>query len=126
MWNLKSNTKNLYIKQGQTHRQKTYSYLPKGKGSGGRVGECGSVGMWEQIWTSQVVLMVKNPLANAEDVRGRVRSLGGEEHGIPGRGNGNPLQYSCLEDPMDRGAWQATFHSIAQSQSGLKQLSTHT
>ena len=64
--------------------------------------------------------MVKNPLANAEDVRDRVRSLGGEEHGIPGRGNGNPVQYSCLENPMDRGVWQVTFHSIAQSQSGLK------
>ena len=71
MWNLKSNTKNLYTKQGQTHRQKTYSYLPKGKGSGGGVGECGSVGVWEQIWASQVVLIAKNPLANAEDVRDR-------------------------------------------------------
>ena len=32
-----------------------------------------------------------------------------------GEGNGNPLQYSCLENPMNRGAWQATVHSIAQS-----------
>ena len=34
----------------------------------------------------------------------------------PGEGHGNPLQYSCLENPMDRGAWQATFHSITKSQ----------
>ena len=33
----------------------------------------------------------------------------------PGEGNGNPLQYSCLENPMDKGAWQATFHGIAKS-----------
>ena len=35
---------------------------------------------------------------------------------IPGGGRGNPLQYSCLENPMDRGAWQATVHGIANSQ----------
>ena len=34
---------------------------------------------------------------------------------MPGEGNGNPLQYSCLENPMDRGAWQATVHGIAES-----------
>ena len=33
----------------------------------------------------------------------------------PGEGNGNPLQYSCLENPMDRGAWQATVHGVAES-----------
>ena len=42
----------------------------------------------------------------------------------PGEGNGNPLQYSCLENPMDRGAWQATVHRVAQSWTQLKQLST--
>ena len=41
----------------------------------------------------------------------------------PGERNGNPLQYSCLEDPMDRGAWQATVHGVAKSQTWLKQLS---
>ena len=40
----------------------------------------------------------------------------------PGRGNGNPLQYSCLENPMDRGAWQATAHRVAKSRTCLKQL----
>ena len=34
----------------------------------------------------------------------------------PGEGNGNPLQYYCLENPMDRGAWQATVHGVAKSQ----------
>ena len=43
---------------------------------------------------------------------------------IPGRGNHNLLQYSCLENPMDRGAWQATGHWVAKSQTQLKQLST--
>ena len=37
----------------------------------------------------------------------------------PGEGNGNPLQYSCLENPMEGGAWQATVHGVAKSQTGL-------
>ena len=37
----------------------------------------------------------------------------------PGEGNGSPLQYSCLENPMDGGAWQATVHGVAKSQIGL-------
>ena len=37
----------------------------------------------------------------------------------PGEGNGNPLQYSCLENPMDRGAWQATVHGVAKSPTQL-------
>ena len=57
--------------------------------------------------------MVKNLPANAGDVRdmGSVSGLGRS----PGGGHGNPLQYSCLENPMDRGAWQATVHRVAQS-----------
>ena len=42
-----------------------------------------------------------------------------------GEGNGNPLQYSCLENPVDRGAWWAAIHRVAQSQTQLKQLSMH-
>ena len=45
--------------------------------------------------------------------------------GITGEGHGNPLQYSCLENPMDRGTWWATVHGVAKSQTRLKQLSTH-
>ena len=43
-----------------------------------------------------------------------------------GGGQSNPLQYSCLENPMDRGAWQNTVHGVAKSWTQLKQLSTHT
>ena len=53
--------------------------------------------------------MVKNPPANAEDL-GSIPELG------RGEGNGNPLQYSCLGNPMDRGAWWATVHGVTNSQ----------
>ena len=43
---------------------------------------------------------------------------------LPGEGHGNPLQYSCLDNPMDKGAWQATVRRVAKSQTQLKQLST--
>ena len=57
--------------------------------------------------------MVKNSLASAGDIRdvGSIPELGRS----PGRGHGNPLQYSCLENPMDRGAWQTTVHRVAES-----------
>ena len=42
-----------------------------------------------------------------------------------GGGHGNPFQYSCLQNPMDRGAWQATIHGVTKSQTRLKQLSAH-
>ena len=58
--------------------------------------------------------MVKNSLANAGDTRD-VASIPGLERS-PGGGNGNLLQYSCLENPTDRGAWWATVHQIAKSQ----------
>ena len=51
--------------------------------------------------------MVKNPPVDARDMD----SIPGSGRS-PGEGNGNPLQYSCLENPMDRGAWQATVHRI--------------
>ena len=57
------------------------------------------------IWVSQVVLMVKNPLASARDIRD-VSSIPGSGRS-PGGGHGNPLKYSCLENPMDRGTCQA-------------------
>ena len=57
--------------------------------------------------------MVKNPPANAEDTRD-VGSIPGSGRS-PGVGNGNLLQYSCLENPMDRAAWQATVHSVTES-----------
>ena len=68
--------------------------------------------------TSQVVLVVKNPSASAGDVRdvGLIPGLGRS----PGEGNGNLLQYSCLDNPMDRGAWQATVHRVAKRWIQLK------
>ena len=58
-------------------------------------------------------IVEKNPPANAGDV-GDASSIPGLGRS-PGGGNGNPLQHSCLENPMDRGAWQATVHGVAQS-----------
>ena len=58
--------------------------------------------------------MVKNPSVNAGDIRG-TDSIPGSERS-PGEGNGNPLQYTCLENPMDREAWWATVHRVAKSQ----------
>ena len=69
---------------------------------------------------SQVALLVENPPANARDVRDRGLIPGSGRS--PGGGNGNPLQYSCLENPMDRGAWWAMVHSVTKSQTRLKQL----
>ena len=62
----------------------------------------------------QVALVVKNPPANAGDIKdaGSIPGLGRS----PGEGNGNTLQYSCLENPMDRGAWWAMVQGVAQSQ----------
>ena len=67
--------------------------------------------------TFQVTLMVNKPPANAEDLRnsGSVGSIPGS--GRPPRGrHDNPIPSSCLENPMDRGAWQATVHEVAKTQ----------
>ena len=64
--------------------------------------------------------MVNNPPANAGDIRD-LGSIPGSGKS-PGGGPGNPLQYSCLENLMDRGAWQATVHRVAQSQTQLNDL----
>ena len=66
------------------------------------------------MWGSQVAPVVKNLPANARDVRdmGSTPGLGRS----PEVGHSNPLQYSYLENPVDSGAWQATVHSVAKSQ----------
>ena len=69
-----------------------------------------------------MVLVVKNPTANAGDLRD-VGSIPGSGR-CPGEGNGSPLQYSCLENPTDRGAWWATVHGVSKGWTRLKQLST--
>ena len=74
------------------------------------------------LWASQVALVVKNLPANAGVVReaGFIPGSGRS----PGGGHGNPLQYSCLENPMVRGAWWATIYRVVKSWTRLKQLST--
>ena len=59
---------------------------------------------------SQVALVVKNPPASAGD-GSSIAGLGRS----PGGGHGNPLQYSCLDNPVDRGAWWATIHEVTKS-----------
>ena len=75
--------------------------------------------------------MVKNPSAMQVDVRDTVyQNCGFIFPGLgrsPGEGHKNPLQYLCLENPIDRGAWQAAVHRVTQSQTLLKCLSiAHT
>ena len=65
--------------------------------------------------------VVKNPSAKAGDTRD-VGSVPGLRRS-PGEGNGNPLQYSCLENPMDRGAWQATVHRVTKIWTQQKEIS---
>ena len=65
-------------------------------------------------WASQVVLVVKKLPADVEDLIDGASIPGWGR--FPGGGDGNPLQYSCLENPKDRGAWQATVHWVAKSQ----------
>ena len=76
--------------------------------------------MYVYVWVSQVALVVKDLPANTGDVSliPRLGSSPREEHG-------NSLQYYCLENPMDRGAWQATVHRVTQSRTRLKRLSMH-
>ena len=66
-----------------------------------------------------VIQTVKNPPANAGDSG----SIPGSGRSPEGR-HGNPLQYSCLGNPMDRDAWQATVHGVAKNQTRLKRLSS--
>ena len=71
-------------------------------------------------------LSSKEPACDAGDVDsipGCLGSIPGSKKS-PGEGNGNPLQYSCLGNPIDRGGWQATVHGVAKSQTRLKQLTT--
>ena len=74
-------------------------------------------------WISQVVLVIEKTPTNVGDMwdMGSIPVLGR----CPGGVHGNPLQYSCLEDPMSRGAWWATVHRVTKSQTWLTCLSMH-
>ena len=67
---------------------------------------------------SQVVIVVKNLPAHTGDIRDTA-SIPGLRRSL-GEGHGNPLHYSCLENPMDRGAWGSTVHGVAKSWTQLK------
>ena len=69
-------------------------------------------------------VVVKNLLVNAADIRdaGLIPGLGG----FPGGGHGSPLQYSCLENPMGRGAWWATVHEVAKESDTPERLNNST
>ena len=90
---------------------------------------CGMFGILGFKWVyatcrpSQVALAVKHSPANAEDVRDAGLMVGSGRS--PARGYGNPLQYSFLENPMNREAWQATVHRVSKSQTWLKRLIMH-
>ena len=77
---------------------------------------------WERTRHSQGAPVEENPPANIGDVRD-VRSTPGSGSS-PGRGHGNPLQDSCLENPMDRGVWRAAVPGVTKSRTCLKWLST--
>ena len=93
---------------------------------------CSEHGVHVSLWfslnlcpgvASQVALVVKNPPACSRDIRDRGLIYGLERS--PGGGHGNALQYSCLEDPMDRGGWQAAVHGVAKRWAWLKWLNMH-
>ena len=102
-------------KERDRHRKQMYGH----QGGKRRVGETGRLGLTYihylgMKWASQMALVVKNPPANAGGVRdeGLIPGLGR----YPGEGNGTPLQYSCLENPTNKGAWWAVVCGIAKSQ----------
>ena len=84
-----------------------------------RVLESGAI-----AFSTQVVLVVKNSPANAGQIKdaGLIPGL----QRSPGGRHGNPVQYSCLENPRDRRAWWATIHRVEKSQTQLMQLNTHS
>ena len=80
----------------------------------------GISGAIKSSWASQVAVVVKNIPANGGGIRDTSLIPGSGRS--PGGGHDNSLQYSCLKNPMDRGAWRATVHRITKSWIRLKQL----
>ena len=70
-----------------------------------------------------MALVVKNLPADAGGIRDAASTPGSRRS--PGGGPDNPLQYSCLENSMDRGAWQVAVYGVSKSQTPLKRLSMH-
>ena len=97
------------------YSERTHNKISKG-------GKRGTWGILGARRASHVVLAIKNPPASAGDVRDMGSTPGLERS--PGGGHGNPLQYSCLENPTDRQTWQATVHGVTESHIQLKRPST--
>ena len=84
------------------------------------------------LWLSNILLCIYTILCGFPGGASGIKPTSNTGNTIPGLGrspeggHGNPLQYSCLENPMDRGAWQTVVHRAAKSQTRLKWLSMHT
>ena len=76
------------------------------------------------FWASQVAIVVKNLLANAADVRDTGLSSGLGRS--PEEGHGNSLEYPCLENPVNRGAWRARVHGVSRSRTRLSDFHFHS
>ena len=87
------------------------------------ISQCKNIYLYILLWAFQVALVVKNLLANERDIKrcGFYPWVGK----IPGGGHGIPLQYSFLENPLDRGTWWATVHRVTKSRTWLKWLGTY-
>ena len=99
--------------------------IPPGMASGGRWG----AGQWEGVNFLFLQPFTERGFPGGSEVKASAYNAGdlGSIPGLgrsPGKGNGNPLQYSCVENPMDRGAWWATVHGVAKSQTRLRDF-TH-
>ena len=102
---------------GKLHELKVTNYLPFSK--------LETFGPYTYyVWASQMAQVVKNPLANAEDVRDP--GFNPWVRKIPWRRARQPTPVSCLENPMDRGAWWATVHSVPKNRTCLKWHSMHS
>ena len=78
---------------------------------------------WPQDWKGSVFIPIPKR-GNAKECSNYYK-IALISHASKGEGNGNLLRYSCLENPVDSGAWRAAIHRVAQSQTQLKQLSMH-
>ena len=97
---------------GKSHRRRSLAgYSPWGHK------ELDTERLNKSYWDSQVVLVVKNPLANSGDVRDMGLTSGWGRS--PREGHGHPLPYACLENPMDKGAWQTTVHGVSRVRHNL-------
>ena len=116
MWNIKYDT-NAFIYKTDTGSERSDLWLPRGRDGGKRLG-------WE-LGASRWKLGIPCSSVSKESAwnSGDPGSIPGSGRN-PGEGNGNPLQYSCLENPTDRGAWQATVHGVARVRHDL--VAKHT